>query len=201
MRRGAWIGVVVALLLISCGDDDPYRPELQPPPLQATSPGEVTDLLITALEEESIERYDSLLTRDYTFIFSPLDALSDTIPDSWDLTDELRALTGLFADSMIEGITVEWTPDEPLPPDFSSADLKVILRNVFIEVAVRLPSELLLLQVNGDMWLHLRKEPWTAAEGDSVWKVVWWEDKTQIFAMSPTLTQQVTWGRVKARYR
>jgi hypothetical protein len=90
-----WILIILALLLISCGDDDPNRPDLPPtPPLQATSPEEVTDLLIVALEGRNIERYDSLLTVDYTFVFNPLDTQNDSLdlPETWGHPQEIEAL-------------------------------------------------------------------------------------------------------------
>jgi hypothetical protein len=200
-----WTLIILALFLISCGDDDPKRPDLPPaPPLQATSPEEVTDLLLVALEGENIERYDSLLTRDYIFIFDPLTSGNDStdIPESWGLPQEIEALTNMFADSTVEGISVQWTADPPRPPDLANTDLKVILRNAFFEVRQRLSNgEVLFMQAAGDCWLHLRKERWTTADGDSVWKVVWWEDKTILTLTPEPASELTTWGGIKAVFR
>lgn len=198
-----WILMILVFFLVSCGDDDPKRPDLPPVlPLQASSPEEVAELLLAALEGKNIERYDSLLAKDYIFYFDPRDAQNDSldIPESWGLEDEIQAVGNLFAAPDVEGIRLEWSPAPAVPSDSTGADTLLVTRNFFLEVEWRLPSEeVLFLQVSGDFWLHLRREPWTTPEGGPVWKVVIWEDKSIVF-MTGRAVELTTWGAIKAAY-
>jgi hypothetical protein len=194
--------IFVLFALTSCGDDDPNRPDLPPAPLQATSPEEVADLLIISLEGKNIQRYDSLLAKDFVFYFDPRDAQNDSldIPLFWGLEDEMQAVGNLFAAPDVEDIRLEWSPAPAVPSDSTGADTLLVVRNIFLEVEWRLTTqELLFLQVRGDFWLHMRQEPWTTPEGAPVWKVVIWEDKSLVL-MTGQATQETTWGQIKALF-
>lgn len=200
MRRCSLLAMAV-LFLASCDHDEPNRPNLPPPPpFQAASPTEAADLFVYAMEGKHTDRYDSLLARDFVFYFNPLDAGNDSldIPPSWGLEDEMQAVSNMFAASDVEDIILDWRPDPAVSSDATGADSLVRIRNITLEVTQRLPSgEPLFLQVAGDAWFHMRRESWTRPEGDPVWKIVRWDDKTQIFSISSTATEQTTWGQIK----
>lgn len=189
LRPLAWIFVLLApLLLWGCpfsterdGDGGTVEP---PEEYKArTSPENLLHNLRVAYKQKDYEKYVELFAEDFTFVFNPLDAQNDSldIPDSWGLEQEKEAHRKLFSAPDIEDIILEWRPDPQLPPDFENADTKIIVRNITLEVTQRLPSgEPLFLQVAGDAWFHFRKGDETTAEGDTIWEVVWWEDKTQI---------------------
>jgi hypothetical protein len=202
MRR--WVFIIVVFFLASCGDDDPSRPDPPPEqPLQATSPREVADLLIIAINGKNIERYDSLLTRDFVFYFQPVDTPDDTLglPESWSFEDEIQAVSNLFAATDVEDIRLDWRPTSPEPSDLAGADTLLVIRNVFLEVAWWLSSEeIVFLQMSGDFWLHMRRAPWTTGEGEAVWKVAIWEERAQLNSMPGQAVERTTWGAIKAYF-
>jgi hypothetical protein len=157
-----------------------------PPPVTYKSPTAPESLLFNlnaAYEDKNIEEYIPLFADDFTFVFNPLDAQNDTldIPESWGLADEIEAHQRIFSEPDIEDIKLDWTLGPWLPPEIANTDVKIIARPLFLEVTQRLPEgEPLFLQAQGAAWFHFRKTDETTAEGDTIWEIVWWEDKTQL---------------------
>jgi hypothetical protein len=187
LRALAWVFVLFApLLLWGCPfdttkDDEPDDPDPPEEFKERISPENLLHNLRVAYQQKEFEEYILLFAQDFTFVFDPRDANNDSldIPDSWGLAEERDAHRDLFNAPDIEEIKLEWIPGSHQPPDRANADTKIIVRNIFLEVDQRLPNgEILYLQVRGDAWFHFRKSDVTTAEGDTIWEIVWWEDKS-----------------------
>lgn len=187
LRAFAWVFVLLApLLLWGCPFDTTRDEEPDPPPpleefKERISPENLLHNLRVAYQQKEFEEYILVFSQDFTFVFDPRDANNDSldIPESWGLEQEQDAHRRLFDAPDIEEIKLDWTPGAQLQPDRANADVKIIIRNIFLEVDQRLPdSNILHLQVRGDAWFHFRKSDVTTAEGDTIWEIVWWEDKS-----------------------
>jgi hypothetical protein len=186
------VGLVVIAGLSGCSEK--YIPPPPPPPpdsfLSRTSPENLLWNLRVAYEQRNFEEYVLLLSQDFTFIFLPEHAGNDSldIPDSWGLEQEWDSHRNFFRAPDVEDIKLDWTPGPRLPPDRANADTKIIVEDAFLEVDQRLENgDILHIQVRGDAWFHFRKSDVTTAEGDTIWEIVWWEDKAG-------------WGWVKSLY-
>jgi hypothetical protein len=161
------------------------------PFLSRTSPENLLENLRLAYEHKDFEEYVLLFSEDFTFVFRPEDAGNDSldIPASWGLEQERQAHWNMFRAPDVEDIKLEWSVGPRLPPDFDNADTKIIVQDIFLEVDQRLETgDILHIQARGDSWFHFRKSDVTTAEGDTIWEIVWWEDK-------------LGWGWLKSIYR
>lgn len=200
--KGALI-VLVMVLATGCSDDGPTSP-FPYTATQATSPVDVVHLLNSALETRNVLQYDSLLTRDYTFVFNPEDAADDTlgIPPSWGYSDEMQAMRDLFRSDDVEEIKAQWELNPMEESEVPGADGMIVIFNIFIEVTTRLPSgEPLFLQAMGTSRLHLKQQPWTDPNGENVWQMVQWDDLTLRPSPNLAATRTTTWGQIKAGFR
>ncbi|MBU1702687.1 MAG: hypothetical protein KJ970_04515 [Candidatus Eisenbacteria bacterium] len=195
--------ILAAMLLVSCSDD-PKKPKPEPEPvlqMQAGSWGEAISHFATAWETKNFELYDSLLTEDYIFYFSPEDIENQDIPPTWNLTQELGAVEALFADADVEDVELNWVPGDMVNPETEGLDGKVLVTNIFLVVDVRdSQGELWNNEIRGNVEFELKKMSYTTAFGDTVWKVARWKDLTTIRTKSEwSRTKTTTWGQLKIR--
>ncbi|MBU1702688.1 MAG: hypothetical protein KJ970_04520 [Candidatus Eisenbacteria bacterium] len=204
-----WLMLVIfvsaAVGLFSCSDD-PKKPEPEPVlQMQAGSWGEAISHFATAWETRNFELYDSLLTADYVFFFNAEDVEEDPdIPPTWNLAQELAAVSNMFVDPNIERITLDWNVgaiEDPIP---FHLDGSVLVTDIDLEIDIRDPEtgELWENVIHGAVWFGLRKMPYATADGDTVWKIAEWKDLTNV---SPLMvpegqTQEASWGRIKSIY-
>ena len=214
MKRRLSLPVALCALALfsSCSDDDPARPDPPlHPPLQAASWEDLCPLFRLAMTSENPARYDSLFSRDFNFVFYPDDVLQypGEIPPVWGLAEEMESFSNMAADTSVFDVALAWSPGDLGPSTIPGCDGRLVIHDVrlTIETSDDLGRKLTLV-AEGEASFDLKKAPWTTAQGDTVWKIARWEDRTVAFPGTPGLLpnaglsaiEQSTWGRIKVLF-
>jgi len=187
------IGAVpLVLLLMGC----PFSPKDEPPPkpvnpyVPQTSPENVLKNLETAYTKKEIARFDSLLydseaagdlTEGYTFVFWSEDVRLGNVPDAqWGREEEVRSANSMFSSSEVEDIDIKLTWAPPYRDNTLGHEGQWIIyvTNASLSVVTRPPNmtEPLILKVDANLARFRFKCQWVNTEGDSLWRIVRWED-------------------------
>jgi hypothetical protein len=198
--------LMAMMLLVSCSDDKNTNPDpgQQAAEMQAGSWAAAIANFADAWESLNFTLYDSLLSEEYTFYFSPEDvAENPDIPSSWNREQEMEAVARLFADTNVERVDLTWVPGDMDEPVTEGMDGLVLVTNIYLEIDIRDPDDGQLWTniIQGAAEFELKQMDYTTADGDTVWKVAIWRDLT---AVAPKgrwgLTQDTTWGSIKNLY-
>lgn len=145
---------------------------------------------------------------NFTFYFSPADYNAGATPEQWGHADEIQSATKMFTrqpdkngEHPILRISLElygvdqatWT-NVDAPAEFPGETWKKAVINYTFEFVTE-----------GDLTYIPQGTPageFTVRQVDGEWRLVEWRDLAGTFrtGMSPSATEETTWGAVKARY-
>ncbi|MBU1701357.1 MAG: hypothetical protein KJ970_00460 [Candidatus Eisenbacteria bacterium] len=181
-----WIILLIIPLVAGC----PWSTESGklPPPvtekfLERTSPENLLHNFGLAWERKNFEEYILLFSEDYTFFFSDVDVEEHPdIPPSWGLEQDKEATRGLFEDTNVEDVELDWVVGPREESEFAQADVKILVTNIYLTVNIRDPEDGVLTTniIQGAADFHFRKTEETTAEGDTLWHIVVWKDLTTV---------------------
>ena len=179
--------VLLAVPLLSgCPFSTKPKDDPPPPPIvykPATSPENLLENLQTAYTNKNIFEYLAIFSGAFTFVFNPDDVEQNPgeIPVSWGIAEEQFAHEQLFDDSEVFAIALTWSPQDREVSEIPQADTKIVINNIRLTVETLDDSggERTLL-AEGDAWFYFIKTGATTDEGDSLWAVWQWEDRTVV---------------------
>jgi hypothetical protein len=178
------------LVLMGCpfSPDKDKKPPKDPPIIlkRQTSPENVLYNLQAAYKAKDITAYDSLLydaaaagdtTEGYTFRF----AQGDNIEPTWGREEDLTATRALFGATRVEDITINLThgPSEWVNSPQYAGQKEILVTYVYLNVEDRDPDsgDLTEYRVDGDQAYFRFKVQWVETDGDSLWRIIYWEDR------------------------
>lgn len=152
-----------------------------------TSVTNLLENLKTAYSERVPAEYESLLARDYIFVFSDLDQNDPDVPSD-DLTreDEVRIHESMFDATLVQNLTLDFSYDigslevDEVYTTENDTIWTLYLTNVDLYLYGGTPQhpnepEGYELQ-NGVEQLWFRKNSWTHSNGDPIWTIMRWKE-------------------------
>jgi hypothetical protein len=186
LQRTAARGVsLLAVLLLAGCPFSPDKDEGPPPPppptfLARTSPQNLLNNLREAYKQRSIAEYESLLSRDFTFLLSAEDAAKPDIPDQWGRDVEIIIHGKMFDAEMVQSLTLDFAVGDLIKEPADNL-YTVMISNVNLFLWGSTPShpgdpkEYRVSNSRAKFWF--RRNGWIApGTSDSTWSVVKWED-------------------------
>jgi hypothetical protein len=210
LRLPPLILVLVFFLVAGCGDDKKATEPDGSPYLARTSIENVMANLRTAYEEQNLGEYESLFDQDqFIFVFSPADVGGQApLPPSWGWAEERASAGNMFADTLVKKIELAFTFETPRPVEEGDdppvdATHTTHLTSLDLIVTMENPDtgEQDIYVIQGDRHdFFFVQDPGETQDGQPVWKIVEWRDRSlgHAFGFTTTVT---TWGQVKALYR
>lgn len=220
-RKFARIGTLLSTAAVALGavalsgcDDDATKPDLTPSPyLAATSPENVIDNLVTAVELRDPEGYAALFDKDaFVFRLDPVDLQGDSnLPPFWNYDGEAAWSKNCFESTDVRRIELEWNkgPLQELDPENDPEDYsgqgvrKMLITGVHLEVDTNNPAnptDPVIFLVSGDRaTFYFKPDPNHLVGGQPTWKIVEWRDIR--VEGRPLLVIENTFGSVKNLYR
>ncbi len=183
--RLLWVLPVLVIGIAGC----PFSPDKgkdKPPDddeseyLPQTSITNVLANLKQSYEEKNYVEYIKLLHPSFIYVFDPVDAGQDEIPDQWGLADEKISAENMFGNEpnregyRAEEIRLSFTAgtpqeDPPINPDWTKVRLSPV--NLTIDGRHEETGDVLIYEV-----LNNQAELYFVQDGQT-WYIVWWEDK------------------------
>jgi len=163
-----------------------------------------------AYNQRNVVRIDQLLNADFIFHFSIADYQQGYTPQQWDRASELAATSHMFDPyypaNPVTSINLDlfyppgnWVVVDP-PPPAETWYLKTVVYNLVVQA-----GELTYIALNTSMDVVVR---FADAGGDSIWQIVDLSDDTNpsmdMESNGPSgtaVTEEYTWGRIKAQYQ
>jgi hypothetical protein len=192
----------LALMLLGC----PFSPDKEPPKptpdayLPQTKPENVLENLQTSYVQREITRFDSLLfdsqapgadsTEGYTFRFWDWDVQHEVVPDAtWGRTEEILSASSMFASPDVEDIDINLTYTPPYYDNTQGHEGQQIIyvTNASLSVVAREPDkpDPTTYLVVSNLARFRFKVQYVSAKGDSLWRIIYWEDLGSTSAAKP----------------
>jgi hypothetical protein len=175
----------------------------------ARSPEDVLYNLQQAYRFRKTAWYDSLLydadasgdlTEEYRFRF----AEGDHAPSTWARSDDVDATNRLFAATRVEDVTIDLAHGGSVPTNQPGHEgqREILVTDVYLNVEDRDPDtgDLTEYRVDDDQSYFRFNPQWVNAAGDTLWRIVYWEDGGRRMQAPDTVAQKTTWGKVKAMF-
>jgi hypothetical protein len=183
----------LALMLLGCPfSPDKEKPKPTPDPyLPQTKPENVLENLQTSYINREITRFDSLLfdseapgadsTEGYTFRFWATDVTNGNVPDAtWGRAEEILSASSMFSSSEVENIDIKLTYTPPYYDNTQGHEGQQIIyvTNASLSVVARKQGEPepTTYRVDSNFARFRFKAQWVNATGDSLWRIIYWED-------------------------
>lgn len=221
--RGPRAGSRVILLLIAavvlsssswaCSEKDKATgPEPEPSPyLAPTSPGNLLDNLITALEGRDIDAYSALFDEDeFAFRFDPVDLDGNpNLPEFWGYAGEVGWATNAFDSADVLRIDLAFLKGALVVPDSTEGVPEswrtITITGLELEVEAATPgnpTDNTIYKVSGDRGrFRFAPNPDVLVDGEPTWKIVEWQDIRVGARPEAALTIEGSFGRVKALFQ
>lgn len=184
-----WLALPALALSVAGCLFSPQRDKPTPPPQQdRTSIGGVLNALIAAYQNRDLDLYEKLFDQDhYKFVFSPADVGGqDPLPPNWGWPEERESTKNMFEEPLVEKIELSFsfaTPrlvEEADDPPVDATHM-TYLTELNLIVTTRNPDtgEQDIYVVQGDRHdFFLRQDPNETQDGQPVWKIVEWRDRS-----------------------
>ena len=180
------------------GHDGPYGPN--------SSAANVLTNMQMAYAERNIDRYRSLFSEDFVFVFDPADPIDPNhpTPPHWNLVDELAATGNMFKDEFVSRIELSsyvlGLPERADSLLYGPRTWKVRVSEANLQVYMKKEdgTSLTLLVEGTTEVFFFRREPTAPAwDGKPTWFIFRWEDQP----ITGGKVQQTSWGQIKAAFR
>jgi hypothetical protein len=189
----AAFGVLLGLTVSGCpfmpdkGDGDDHDVVTFHP---RTSPQNLLENLKASYKQRQLDEYDSLLSRDFEFVFCPYDQSQPDIPDSWGRVDEIDAQDGMFDSEYVQDLTMDFEYSTPIFDEehFDGVDSLWVVEVTQMRLSLTgtppsappgTPAET--YRVNdGQVTMWFRKDPGNVVGGRQIWKIVEMQETTVI---------------------
>ena len=202
----------VTLVLSGC-DSDTTKPDPEPSPyLAPTSPENVVDNIVTAMNLRDADGYAANFDEEeFIFRFDPIDLILDNdLPPFWDYDGETAWSSNCFESSDVFRVSVEWAKgpveelDESDPDNYMDPTMrKMVVVGIYLEVEMvnpADPSDPILFLASGDRArFYFAPDLNHLIGGQPTWKIVEWQDIR--VEGRPLLSENNSIGRIKAAFR
>jgi hypothetical protein len=177
MKKMVTLGAAVALLALSCGEEEGVTPPGPERP-EPTSPANVLENVELAFNNRDVDLLKAMLSAEFVFYFDPDDVGQNPpgkpykIPESWSYTAFWQAVNNMFTKAYSISLTIPTggvgTPGEN--------ETKYRADNVSINLLVMVD------ELNGYIadqgYCNFAFESYTSEAGKNCWRLTGWWDRT-----------------------
>jgi hypothetical protein len=198
MKKMVTLAAALALLALSCGDEEGVTPQ-EPDRLAPTSPVNVLENVELAFNNRDVDLLKAMLSTNFIFYFDPDDVGQNppgshyVIPESWNRTEFLRAVSKMFKKAHRISLSIETENVGEPPPEAA----KYKTGNVKAELLVMID------ELNGYQGYGLSTfvfERYLAEGGGKCWRLTAWRDRGRYGDEELGAVEPSTIGRVLAIY-
>ncbi len=198
MKRIITLAAALALLALSCGEEEGVTPQ-EPDRLAPTSPANVLENVELAFNNRDVDLLKAMLSTAFVFYFDPDDVGQNPpgslyrIPESWSYTEFWIVVNKILTKAHSVSLTIPTgnvgTPGEN--------ETKYRADNISIDLIVMV-DELIGYQANQG-YCNFAFESYTSETGKKCWRLSGWWDRTAVpaagvrFALAPS-----SFGRILA---
>jgi len=199
MKKMVTLATAVALLALSCGDEEGVTPQ-EPDRYKPTSPVNVLENVELAFNNRDIDLLKAMLSTTFIFYFDPDDVGQHPpgsqyrIPGGWSYTEFWRVADNMFTKAY--SISLSIPTDQIGTPGENETTYRA--DNVSINLIVMV-DELTGYQANQG-YCNYEFEKYTGEEGKKCWRLTKWWDRTAVFADGSLGVKPTSFGRILAMY-
>jgi hypothetical protein len=193
IARITGVGLVLAMAAALTGCPFSTSPDDKAPPdpvqsfVPRTSVANLLENLKAAYDERVPAEYESLLARDFVFVFSDLDQTDPTVPSD-DLTreDEVRIHESMFDATLVQTLTLRFHYDIQeleIDEEYTTENDTIwtlYVTNVYLYLyggTPQHPNEPEGYELDGGVeQLWFRKNSWTHSNGSPIWTIMRWKE-------------------------
>ena len=198
MKKVIFASVAVALLALSCGEEEGVTPRV-PDRLEPTTPANVLKNVETSFNQRDINLLKAMLSENFVFYFDPRDVgqyppgSQYVIPESWTRAEFLRAAANMFKKAYSISLSIETdNVGEPRPEE-----TEYYVENV--------PADLLVMIDELDGYLAygastFEFERYLAEGGGKHWRLTGWQDLGRYYDERFPGVEPSTIGRILALF-
>ncbi len=179
MKKMVTLGAALALLALSCGDEEGVTPQ-EPDRLAPTSPINVLENVEISFNNRDVDLLKAMLSTNFVFYFDPDDVGQNPpgkpykIPESWPYTEFWMAVDNMF--TMAYSISLSIPTGEVGTP--GENETKYRAENISINLIVMV-DELNGYQANQG-YCNYELESYTSEAGKKCWRLSGWWDRTAV---------------------
>jgi hypothetical protein len=200
MKKMVTLGAAVALLALSCGDEEGVTP-LEPDRIEPTSPANVLKNVEISFNRRDVDLLKAMLSTTFIFHFDPDDVGQNPpggqyrIPGGWSYTEFWKAVENMFTEAYSISLTIP--TDQVGTPEENETTYRA--DNVSINLIVMV-DELTGYQANQG-YCNYEFEKYNGEEGKKCWRLTKWWDRTAIPADERLGLAPSSFGRILAIFR
>jgi hypothetical protein len=176
----------------------------------ATTPEQLFENFKRSYREMDYDEYAKLLDEDFIFAFDPRDVGPDRPwhEATWTRSEELQSAGNMFGGEpnllgqFVDGIALDYDAGDldvsPVDDDWQRSILTRVDLTVY--TTEELTGDQWILRIPGGYEAHLhileteQTDPWT---GESLWKIIRWDDKPPMARQAGPVVDTTTWGSIK----
>jgi hypothetical protein len=199
MKKMVTLGAALALLALSCGDEEGVTPQ-EPDRLAPTSPANVLENVELAFNNRDVDLLKAMLSTNFIFYFDPDDVGQRApgsqyeIPESWSYTEFCTAAESMLEKAYSLSFTI-YVEKVGSPPAGA---------NKYRAEGVKLRFLLMVDELNGYLadqgYFNFEFERYEAAGGKSFWRLVKWWDFTAYPYGDQATPAPASFGKALALY-
>jgi hypothetical protein len=201
MNKIITLAAAVAVLALSCGDEEGVTPPPGPDRLEPTSPASVIENVEISFNQHDVDPLKRVLGPDFVFYFDPDDVGQNPpgkpykIPESWSYTEFWTALRSMFQKAY--SIKLSIPTSRVGTPSPSQTTYKA--ENVSISLVVMVDEN------NGYQadqgYCNFAFESYTSEAGKKCWRLTKWWDRTSVGLDAAPGVEPTSFGRILATFK